>query len=75
MSGGEGFDWPGLLRQGVRGLGLKPAEFWALTPSELWLMLGPDAGDMPMGRSRLDDLIRAYPDASGTTEGMDDAGI
>ena len=56
------FDWPGLLRKAVRELGLKPHEFWALTPAELWLMLGPDAGAMPMARSRLDELVRAFPD-------------
>ncbi len=32
------FDWPSLLRAGVRGLGLRPAEFWALTPAELHLL-------------------------------------
>lgn len=57
-----GFDWPGLMRAGMRGLGLKPHEFWGLTPAELWLLLGPEAGDMPMGRGRLDELARAYPD-------------
>lgn len=58
----KGFDWPGLMRAGMRGLGLKPHEFWALTPAELWLLLGPEAGDMPMGRVRLDELTDAYPD-------------
>lgn len=58
----KGFDWPGLMRTGMRGLGLKPHEFWALTPAELWLLLGPEAGDMPMGRVRLDELTDAYPD-------------
>jgi len=56
------FDWPGLMRAGLRELGLKPHEFWALTPSELWLLLGPDAGDAPMARARLDQLTQAYPD-------------
>jgi len=64
MSGmNGGFDWPGLMRAGMRDLGLKPAEFWALMPAQLWLMLGPEAGEMPMGRSRLDELSDAYPDA------------
>ena len=58
----QGFDWPGLMRVGMHGLGLKPHEFWALTPAELWLLLGSDAGEMPMGRGRLDELARAYPD-------------
>lgn len=57
-----GLDWPGLMAAGMRGLGLKPHEFWALTPAELWLLLGPDAGEMPMGRTRLDELSRSFPD-------------
>ena len=71
----SGFDWPGLMRAGLRDLGLKPAEFWALTPAELWLLLGPDAGEMPMGRSRLDALVEAYPDTQTGTRadiGADD---
>lgn len=56
------FDWPGLMRTGMRDLGLKPHEFWALTPAELWLLLGPEAGEMPMGRGRLDQLAADYPD-------------
>ncbi|MEL7253802.1 MAG: rcc01693 family protein [Pseudomonadota bacterium] len=55
-------DWPGLMRAGVRGAGLKPAEFWALTPAELELMLGKPAGIAPLTRAGLDDLMRAYPD-------------
>lgn len=64
-------DWPGLMRAGIRGLGLRPAEFWSLTPAELWLMLGPEAGDMPMGRNRLDELSRNYPDGR-PDEGAED---
>ena len=62
MNSEHGFDWLELLRAGMRGLGLKPNEFWALTPAEFWLLLGPEAGDMPMGRRRLDELAHAYPD-------------
>ena len=58
-----GLDWPGLMRAGLRGLGLRPGEFWALTPAELMLMLGREAGDAPLGRARLDELARAFPDA------------
>lgn len=58
----SGLDWPGLMRAGLRELGLKPDEFWNLTPAELWLMLGPEAGEMPMGKSRLDALSRSFPD-------------
>lgn len=59
-----GFDWPVLLRAGLRGLGLAPRDFWALTPAELRLMLGEDSGAAPLGRARLDELMRAYPDPS-----------
>lgn len=65
-----GFDWPGLMRAGMRDLGLKPHEFWALTPAELWLLLGPDAGEMPMGRTRLDALSARFPDTDiGASDG------
>ncbi|MCC1493417.1 rcc01693 family protein [Cognatishimia sp. F0-27] len=64
----QGFDWPVLMRAGLRGLGLRPAEFWALTPAELQLMLGQDSGAAPMARSRLDALMAAFPD---TCEGAD----
>ena len=54
--------WPDLLRAGLTRLRLRPDEFWALTPSELMVMLGHGAGDAPMGRARLADLLRLYPD-------------
>jgi uncharacterized phage protein (TIGR02216 family) len=57
------FDWASLLRAGVRGLGLRPDEFWALTPAELHLLLG--GGSAPLGRSGLDALMAAYPDKRG----------
>ena len=59
------FDWPVLMRAGMRGLGLKPHEFWALTPAELQFLLGPEAAQAPMGRTRLDELLTAYPDKQG----------
>ncbi|MCF2903543.1 phage tail assembly chaperone [Octadecabacter sp. CECT 8868] len=72
MKGSDGgFDWPVLLRVALKGLGLKPDEFWALTPAEFWLLLGDDAGAMPMGRNRLDELSRSYPDG-GSGKGEDD---
>ena len=58
----SGFDWAGLMRLGMRGLGLRPAEFWALTPAELTLLLGREGGQGPLDRARLDDLARAFPD-------------
>ncbi|QQA41236.1 rcc01693 family protein [Pelagovum pacificum] len=57
------FDWPALMRAGIGGRGLTPAEFWALTPAELLLMLGQRGKtDAPMARARLEELARAYPD-------------
>lgn len=64
-----GFDWPALMRAGVRGLGLRPAEFWALTPAELMTMAGASAGGAPMGRARFEALARAYPDRTGEADG------
>jgi uncharacterized phage protein (TIGR02216 family) len=59
------FDWPALMRAGLQGLGLKPAEFWALTPVELRLMLGDREGVRPMARDGLEALRRAFPDEDG----------
>ncbi|MDZ7710972.1 MAG: rcc01693 family protein [Roseovarius sp.] len=61
MSEGR-FDWPALMRAGVQGLGLRPGEFWALTPVELRLMLGEGRGVRPMARDGLEALLAAYPD-------------
>ncbi|MBV0912948.1 rcc01693 family protein [Anianabacter salinae] len=62
-------DWAGLMRAGLLGLRLRPAEFWALTPAELRLMLGVDAGAPPLTRARLEELVRAYPDRKGQADG------
>ena len=59
------FDWPALMRAGLHGLGLRPAEFWALTPAELRLMLGQAGGVRPMARDGLEALLRAFPDTNG----------
>jgi uncharacterized phage protein (TIGR02216 family) len=56
-----GFDWPALMRAGMRGLGLRPAEFWDLTPAELRLLLGDETAK-PMNRDRLSELMSAFPD-------------
>lgn len=58
----RGLDWPGLMRAGMGGLGLKPREFWRLTPAELALMLGNPASVPPMGRARLEGLRQRWPD-------------
>lgn len=62
-----GFDWPALMRAGLCGLGLEPAVFWSLTPAELRLMLGEDKGGSAMARSRLDELMSAFPDKTKET--------
>jgi uncharacterized phage protein (TIGR02216 family) len=60
-------DWAGLLRVGLArpeagGLGLTPAQFWALSPVELKLMLGLTEAEAPMGRARLAELLAQFPD-------------
>lgn len=62
-------DWLGLMRGGLHELRLRPAEFWALTPAELMIMLGRDQGPAPMLRDRLEALARAFPDTEMTGEG------
>ncbi len=58
----DGLDWPGLLRVGLRGLGLKPWEFWRLTPAELALMMGEASASPPLTRARLEELAARWPD-------------
>lgn len=60
------FDWPALMRLGLNGLQLTPDRFWALTPAELMVMLGKDGAVAPLGRQRLEELARAFPDAPRT---------
>lgn len=64
MSGAAegGLDWPGLMRAGLRGLGLRPDQFWALTPAELALMMGVEAGPPMMTRDKLAELAARFPD-------------
>lgn len=57
-----GFDWPALMRAGLRQLGLSPDVFWALTPAELGIMLGNDTSRTPMLSEGLAALMAAYPD-------------
>ena len=56
------FDWAVLRRAGIRTLGLKPSEFWGLTPLELAVMLGSGRGILPMTSEKLKALAEAYPD-------------
>lgn len=55
-------DWPGLMRAGMGELRLPPAQFWALSPIELRIMLGAEAMVPPLTRARLEAMAAAYPD-------------
>ena len=65
---GVRLDWAGLRRVALGRLRLRPAEFWALTPVELSLMLGLEAAERPLARSGLEALMRAHPDRAGDKE-------
>lgn len=56
------------MRAAINGLGIKPAEFWALTPVELMIMLGRDGGSAPLGREGLDALTAAFPDIGESSD-------
>lgn len=62
----SGFDWPILMRAGIKGLGLRPAHFWTLTPAELAFLLGVEDGQLPMDRAGLEALEARFPDLSKT---------
>lgn len=59
------FDWQLLMAAGMRGLGLRPDEFWMLTPAELAFLLGQGEGRMPMNRAGLEALAAQFPDNDG----------
>ncbi len=56
------FDWPAMMRAGMHGLGLRPNQFWALSPAEFLFLLGKDGGAAPLNRERLLDLAEEFPD-------------
>ncbi len=60
---GPAFDWPALMRLGLRDLRLHPRDFWALTPVELMIMAGLDNAPGPLSRARLEELAARYPDS------------
>jgi len=63
------FDWPAMMRAGLRGLGLGPDEFWAMTPVEFLLMLGLEGGrGGALGRDGLEELRRRFPDSADFDE-------
>ncbi|MGB0960499.1 MAG: phage tail assembly chaperone [Halocynthiibacter sp.] len=57
-----GLDWGALLARGLGEAGLRPRDFWALTPLELMLVLGVDASTGPFGRADFESLVQAFPD-------------
>ncbi|WP_432449814.1 phage tail assembly chaperone [Aliiroseovarius marinus] len=62
MSKETALDWPGMMRLGIGKLGLRPDQFWALTPIELAVMAGLDGKPAVCLRARLDELALAFPD-------------
>ena len=72
MSGtaGGALDWAGLMRAGLRGLGLTPEAFWRLTPAELAMMLGEAAGTPSLVglRRRWTTMVRMTVAAGGTMQ-------
>ena len=67
-------DFAGMMRAGLRGLGLHPAQFWDLTPAELALMLGIEGGAGAMTRQRLEALAARFPDGGRQDGGPGQAG-
>ena len=59
-------NWPDLLVAGLHRLGLRPDEFWDLTPGELMLMLGVFQGGQSTTRGGLEALSAAFPDEKET---------
>jgi uncharacterized phage protein (TIGR02216 family) len=57
-------DWAGLMRAGLQGLQLTPDVFWRLSPIELRIMLGAENAATPVTRTRLEDLVAAFPDVA-----------
>ncbi|PTV97138.1 putative phage protein (TIGR02216 family) [Rhodobacter aestuarii] len=62
-----------MLRAGLQGLHLRPAEFWALSPAELALMLGATGQGGALSRAGLAALAKRWPDtpAKGEKNGGD----
>ena len=54
--------WAAMLRLAMRDLGLRPEDFWALTPVEFAIFAGIEAGSAPLTRSVLAALEAEYPD-------------
>lgn len=59
--------WHRLMRLGLAQMGLRPDEFWNLTPAELMLMAGSGEGREALTRSGLEELAARFPDAPSET--------
>ncbi len=57
--------WHRLMRLGLVQLGLRPDEFWNLTPAELMLMAGGGHGRDALSRDGLEALAARFPDHPG----------
>lgn len=61
--------WPQMLRLGLGQLRLRPADFWALTPAELLMMLGLGDGPATLTRDGLETLMDQFPDKKEHKDG------
>lgn len=58
------FDWASMMRIGLHQLGLKPHEFWALTPLEFLIITGLEGRKSAvMTRADLAGLCTQFPDS------------
>ena len=57
--------WHRLMRLGLVQVGLRPDEFWNLTPAELMLMAGGGPGRDALSREGLEALAARFPDNPG----------
>lgn len=57
------FPWKQAIGFGLGVLRLSPDQFWRMTPRELACAIETVAGPtVPFNRSKLNDLIKRYPD-------------
>lgn len=54
--------WPKLMHLGMVELGLKPDEFWKLTPAELFLLAGFGSATSALDRAGFESLLARFPD-------------
>jgi hypothetical protein len=57
--------WAAWLRHAVVSLGLRPADFWALSLKE-WRMLNPSARSETLSRNEFETLRQQFPDGGPT---------